>query len=103
MMRAAGALALAVAAIAATGSAVSQTKGAAPPAQTVRIAYLDPLSGPFAAVGQNILKHFQVGDCPDAINWLHREIGFILILAAVNVPPVAHSAHGRPLSMKDQL
>ncbi len=60
MMRSAGALALAVAAIAATGSVVSQTKGAAPPAQTVKIAYLDPLSGPFAAVGQNILKHFQV-------------------------------------------
>jgi branched-chain amino acid transport system substrate-binding protein len=28
-------------------------------AQVVKIAYLDPLSGPFAAVGQNILRHFQ--------------------------------------------
>jgi len=64
MMRAARALALAAAALAATGIAVAQTKGAAkgaaPAGQTVKIAYLDPLSGPFAAVGQNILKHFQV-------------------------------------------
>jgi len=60
MMRAAGALALAVAALAASPGAAAQAKGAALPAQTVRIAYLDPLSGPFAAVGQNILKHFQV-------------------------------------------
>jgi len=64
MMRAARALALAAAALAAAGTALAQTKGAArgaaPAAQTVKIAYLDPLSGPFAAVGQNILKHFQV-------------------------------------------
>lgn len=64
MMRAARAIALAVAAVAASGTVTAQTRGAAgsvaPPAQTVRIAYLDPLSGPFAAVGQNILKHFQV-------------------------------------------
>ena len=64
MMRAARVLALAAAALAAAGTAVAQTngaaKGAAPAAQTVKIAYLDPLSGPFAAVGQNILKHFQV-------------------------------------------
>jgi branched-chain amino acid transport system substrate-binding protein len=64
MMRAARAFALAVAALAASGAVVAQTKGAAkataPSAPTVKIAYLDPLSGPFAAVGQNILKHFQV-------------------------------------------
>ena len=63
-MRAARALALAVAAVAASGTAVAQGMGAAKVAaragQTVKIAYLDPLSGPFAAVGQNILKHFQV-------------------------------------------
>lgn len=59
MMRAARALALAVAAWAATGTAVAQNKAAAAPMQVVRIAYLDPLSGPFAAVGQNILRHFQ--------------------------------------------
>ena len=53
------ALLLGVAAAAATGTAMAQVKAAAPAAQTVRIAYLDPLSGPFAAVGQNILKHFQ--------------------------------------------
>jgi branched-chain amino acid transport system substrate-binding protein len=60
MMRAVRVLAPAVAALAAATAVTAQTKGAAPPAQTVRIAYLDPLSGPFAAVGQNILKHFQV-------------------------------------------
>ena len=60
MMRTARALALAVAAVGACGTVVAQSKGGAPSAQTVKIAYLDPLSGPFAAVGQNILKHFQV-------------------------------------------
>ncbi|MGZ9057906.1 MAG: ABC transporter substrate-binding protein, partial [Burkholderiaceae bacterium] len=32
---------------------------AAAPAQTVKIAYIDPQSGPFAGVGANLLKHFQ--------------------------------------------
>jgi branched-chain amino acid transport system substrate-binding protein len=62
MTRTARVLVLAAMALA-TGVALAQGKGAAkkaaPAAQTVRIAYLDPLSGPFAAVGQNILKHFQ--------------------------------------------
>jgi branched-chain amino acid transport system substrate-binding protein len=57
----------------ATG-ALAQAKGgpakaAAAPAvtpQTVRIAYIDPLSGPFAGVGSNLLKHFQF--TVDAIN-----------------------------------
>jgi branched-chain amino acid transport system substrate-binding protein len=40
------------------GTAVAQGKGGAP-AQVVKIAFMDPLSGPFAAVGQNQLKHFQ--------------------------------------------
>ncbi len=35
----------------------AQTKGGG---QTVRIAFMDPLSGPFAAVGQNIQRHFQL-------------------------------------------
>ena len=64
MMRIARAWVLAAAAVAAAGPVGAQTKGAskvaAAPAQTVKIAYLDPLSGPFASVGQNILKHFQV-------------------------------------------
>lgn len=48
----------------ATG-ALAQTKGSAakappaPAAQTIKIAYVDPLSGPFAGVGANLLKHFQ--------------------------------------------
>jgi branched-chain amino acid transport system substrate-binding protein len=48
-------------------SVLAQTKPAAPkaaaaatvPAQTVKIAYIDPGSGPFAGVGANLLKHFQ--------------------------------------------
>jgi branched-chain amino acid transport system substrate-binding protein len=43
---------------------LAQTKGtggkaAAPAVQTVKIAYVDPLSGHFAGVGANLLKHFQ--------------------------------------------
>jgi len=38
----------------------AQGKGGTKPAgQVVKIAFVDPLSGPFAAVGQNLLKHFQ--------------------------------------------
>ena len=37
-----------------------QSKAAAPAnAPTVKIAFIDPLSGPFAGVGANQLKHFQ--------------------------------------------
>jgi branched-chain amino acid transport system substrate-binding protein len=46
----------------AQGKAAPAAKGAAAPAvaaQTVRIAYVDPLSGPFAGVGTNLLRHFQ--------------------------------------------
>jgi branched-chain amino acid transport system substrate-binding protein len=55
----------------ATG-AMAQARGAAskaspaPATQTVRIAYIDPLSGPFAGVGSNLLKHFQFS--VDAVN-----------------------------------
>ena len=49
-------------ALAASG-ALAQSKAAAPaPAvapQTVKIAFIDPLSGPFAGVGTNLLRHFQ--------------------------------------------
>ncbi|MFZ6649691.1 branched-chain amino acid ABC transporter substrate-binding protein [Undibacterium sp. TJN25] len=39
-------------------------------ADTIRIAYIDPLSGPFAPVGQNILNSFQfVADEANAKNW----------------------------------
>jgi branched-chain amino acid transport system substrate-binding protein len=50
-------------ALAASPAAMAQGRAGAKPAateQTVKIAFLDPLSGPFAAVGQNILKHFQL-------------------------------------------
>ena len=41
-------------------TAWAQGKAApAAPTQTVKIAFVDPLSGPFAAVGQNIQRHFQ--------------------------------------------
>ena len=52
--------------------ALAQVKGAsskaaaAPAPQTVKIAYVDPLSGPFAGVGANLLKHFQF--TVDAVN-----------------------------------
>ncbi len=40
------------------GPVHAQAKGGAS-GQVVKIAFMDPLSGPFAAVGQNQLKHFQ--------------------------------------------
>ena len=44
-----------------TTAAYAQTKTAPAAAapQTVKIAYVDPQSGPFAGVGANLLKHFQ--------------------------------------------
>jgi branched-chain amino acid transport system substrate-binding protein len=44
--------------------AAAQTKSAPTPAapaatQVVKIAFIDPLSGPFAGVGTNLLRHFQ--------------------------------------------
>ncbi len=51
-------IAAAAAAIIAT-PALAQSKAAPASAQTVKIAYIDPMSGPFAAVGANLLKHFQ--------------------------------------------
>jgi branched-chain amino acid transport system substrate-binding protein len=44
--------------VAVAGIAQAQGKGGPAP-QVVKIAFMDPLSGPFAAVGQNQLKHFQ--------------------------------------------
>jgi branched-chain amino acid transport system substrate-binding protein len=62
MRRAAAAIVIAAGALG-PGAASGQARGGAQAAAatpTVKIAFLDPLSGPFAAVGQNILKHFQV-------------------------------------------
>jgi branched-chain amino acid transport system substrate-binding protein len=42
----------------ACGTAWAQGKKGAS-SETVKIAFVDPLSGPFASVGQNILKHYQ--------------------------------------------
>ena len=47
------------ASVAAFGASASAQTKAAPAGQTIRIAYIDPMSGPFAAVGANLLKHFQ--------------------------------------------
>jgi branched-chain amino acid transport system substrate-binding protein len=55
-------LAAIAAPVMAQSKAAPAAKGAAAPAvaaQTVRIAYVDPLSGPFAGVGTNLLRHFQ--------------------------------------------
>jgi branched-chain amino acid transport system substrate-binding protein len=54
------AVALAAAGMASAQDKAAPAKAAPAKAQTVKIAYLDPLSGPFASVGQNILKHFQL-------------------------------------------
>ena len=61
MMRVARFAMIAALVLAMPFTASAQTKGGARTvaAQVVKIAYLDPLSGPFAAVGQNILRHFQ--------------------------------------------
>jgi len=48
----------AAAALLAAPPAFAQSKSAAAP-QTVKIAYVDPLSGPFAGVGTNLVRHFQ--------------------------------------------
>ncbi|MDZ7652199.1 MAG: branched-chain amino acid ABC transporter substrate-binding protein [Burkholderiaceae bacterium] len=45
--------------LALAGTVHAQGKGGAAALQVVKIAFMDPLSGPFAAVGQNQLKHFQ--------------------------------------------
>ena len=49
--------AAATVALTAAAGLEAQTKGGE---TTVRIAFLDPLSGPFAAVGQNIERHFRL-------------------------------------------
>ena len=58
----------AAAALAAVPASVVLAQGKAPAAkaapatvasETVKIAFIDPLSGPFAGVGTNLLRHFQ--------------------------------------------
>lgn len=60
---------VAAALMALSALALAQTKAPAvvkaatappPPPQTVKIAFIDPLSGPFAGTGTNLLKHFQL-------------------------------------------
>jgi len=48
----------AAAALLVAPAAFAQGKSAPAP-QTVKIAYVDPLSGPFAGVGTNLVRHFQ--------------------------------------------
>jgi branched-chain amino acid transport system substrate-binding protein len=59
----AGAMSVLAASAFAQGKGAAAGKAAAPepalPAQTVKIAFIDPLSGPFAGVGTNLLHHFQ--------------------------------------------
>lgn len=72
---------LSVAAILATPVA-AQTKAApaASAAQTVKIAFIDPLSGPFAGVGANQLKHFQfVADQVNAQQLAGQGVKFELV------------------------
>ncbi len=44
-------------------------------AENIKIAYIDPLSGPFAPVGQNILNSFQyIADKANAEKWAGNNI-----------------------------
>jgi len=63
---AAGSLFAAGALAQAKGGPAKAAPAPAATAQTIKIAYIDPLSGPFAGVGSNLLKHFQF--TVDAIN-----------------------------------
>jgi branched-chain amino acid transport system substrate-binding protein len=59
---AAAVAALSASTVLAQGKAAPAAKAAPAPAlaaQTVKIAFIDPLSGPFAGVGTNLLRHFQ--------------------------------------------
>ena len=57
----AGAMSVLAAPAFAQGKGAAAGKAAAPalPTQTIKIAFIDPLSGPFAGVGTNLLHHFQ--------------------------------------------
>ena len=62
LVAAASMAALSAPVVLAQGKGAAAAKAAPAPAvapQTVKIAYVDPLSGPFAGVGTNLLRHFQ--------------------------------------------
>lgn len=59
-LAAAALMALSALALAQTTAPPVAKSAAAPPPQMVKIAFIDPLSGPFAGTGTNLLKHFQL-------------------------------------------
>ncbi len=49
-------------------------------AETVKIAFIEGLSGPFAPVGQNILKEYQyVADLANAKGWAGKDMKFEMV------------------------
>ncbi|MBA3476841.1 MAG: branched-chain amino acid ABC transporter substrate-binding protein [Lautropia sp.] len=54
--------------------------GSAASAETVKIAFIDPLSGPFAPIGQNILKEYQhVADQANSKGWAGKDVKFEMV------------------------
>src|SRR5688500_10739878 len=49
-------------------------------AETVRIAFIDPLSGPFAPVGQQVLKEYQyVAELASSKGWAGNDVKFEMV------------------------
>ncbi len=78
---AAAAAIFATSGLAQTKPAASKSAAAATAAaQTIKIAYVDPQSGPFAGVGANLLKHFQFSaDWSTPNNWLDPGVKFEMV------------------------
>ena len=69
--RSACAIGVALAALAVTSPALSET---------VKLAFIEGLSGPFAPVGQNILKEYQyVADLANSKGWAGKDIKFEMV------------------------
>ncbi len=48
------------------------------------------------------LEQLQIRDFPGAVHRFHGDIGFVLVLAHVDVAPVAHRARGGPFGVEQQ-
>ena len=66
---------------AAIGVAIAALAFASPSwAETVKIGYIEGLSGPFAPVGQNILKEYQyIADLANSQGWAGKDIKFEMV------------------------
>ena len=72
----------------AIGAAVAAFAFASPAwAETVKIAFIEGLSGPFAPVGQNTLKEYQyVADLANSKGWAGKDIKFEMVPFSHTVP-----------------